>query len=68
MSKFNLNLRKVIHGRAEVEANSLEEAKKKFEEGKEEYFEDFSENYPTEWVITSSEIYNEETEDFEEIE
>lgn len=67
MPKFKLNVKKVVGGYAEVEAKDLEEAKKKFENGQEEYFEDFSECYPVDWNVESAEILNEMTEEWDEI-
>jgi hypothetical protein len=67
MPKFKLNVKKVIHGYAEVDAKDLEEAKKKFENGEEKYFEDFSKCYPVNWEIKNAEMLNEEIDEWEEI-
>lgn len=51
MKSFELSIKKVCYGSATVEANNREDAIKIFKEGGEQYFEDFSENYPVDWIV-----------------
>jgi len=67
MPKFKLHVKRTVHGEAEVDAKDLEEAKIKFENGEEESFSDYSEDYPVGWDIVDADMLNEETDEWEEI-
>jgi len=60
MKEYKLSLKQVRSGEAIVKANTLEEARQKFQDGKEEYFEDYSENYPVDWTVVDVEEIEEE--------